>query len=213
MSFVCVCVCVMSMVEDGDQGPFKRPGAVPFNWEIRPGIPKIRTQHHDDGPILLQPPKKLSSLRITKPPPSPPLSSPAVSPFAPPSSFKLKPRQDSHSSGRPPTPYWRCSSARATTLDSGTAAALRQWSHFKSYLQFKKSKKTPDVKKNTGLDSTKTKTMEESDVFYDSETTFSPSSPLSSYLRMKRNESDLSSSEKRIILMMERDRLNWDVVL
>ncbi|KAL0799911.1 hypothetical protein Bca101_055086 [Brassica carinata] len=209
------------MVElDGDQGPFKRPGAVPFNWEIRPGIPKIRTRHYDDGTTLLQPPKKLSTLRITKLPPPSPSSSPAVSPFAPPprpprpSSSRLKPRQDSHSSGPPPTPYWRSSSARATTLDSGTAAALRRWGNFKSLLRFKKSK-TRDVKNNTGLDSTTT-SSEESDVFYDSETTFSPSemsSPLSSYFRMKRNESDLSSSEKRIILMMERDRLNWDVVL
>ncbi|KAF8109885.1 hypothetical protein N665_0089s0006 [Sinapis alba] len=203
------------MVElDGDEGPFKRPGAVPFNWEIRPGIPKIRTQPDDSaGPTLLQPPKKLSPLIITKLPPS----APAVSPFAlpPPSSFKLKPRPDSHSSG---PPHWRCSSARPTKLDSGTATALRRWSLFKSLLRFKKSKTTPDVKNNTGFDSTTT-SLEESDVFYDSKTkttTFPPSEPStlsSSCFRMKRNESDLSSSEKRIILMMERDRLNRDVVV
>ena len=185
------------MVELGGEGPFKRPGAVPFSWEIRPGIPKTRTQPDDDSPTLLKPPKKLSSLRITKLPPSL-SSSPAVSPFAPPPSFKLQPRQDSRSTGPPPTPYWQCSSARATT----TATNWRRWSLLKPLLRFKKSK-TRDVKSNTSLDSMKTSSSE-SDVFYDAETkSFSSSEEeesLSSSFRVKRNESDLSTSGKRIII-------------
>lgn len=65
-----------------DDESFKKPGAVPFKWEIRPGVPKIRTdrQYHrhgkhqelqghgdeeeTDSKQSLSPPRKL------KPPPS-----------------------------------------------------------------------------------------------------------------------------------------------
>ncbi|CAH8351754.1 unnamed protein product [Eruca vesicaria subsp. sativa] len=183
------------MVElDGGEGAFKRPGAVPFNWEIRPGIPKVRTKPHDGTSTLLQPPKKLSSLQLTKLP----SSSPADSSFAPPPSL-----------GPSPTIYCRCSSARAATSLISSATALCRLSLFKSLFRFKKNKTRGNVA-NTGLDSRKTL---KSDIFYGSETTtFSPSksSLLSSSFRMnmKRNESDLSSSEKKIILMMERERVN-----
>lgn len=213
---------------DGDDS-FKRPGAVPFNWEIRPGIPKTRPDHN---PTLLQPPKKLPPLRLKPAPPSNPTSPPSsslisqskirpVSPFAPPpSSFKLKPPPDSdsysHSSG-PPTPYFRSSSPRARLgLDSG--AAFRRWCFPKSLFGLKKSKSGEDVKK-TGQESTSS----ESDNFYESETTFSMSedsshgsassttwgSPKSSFSSrrgspLKRNQSDLSSYEKKTISMMAR---------
>lgn len=35
---------------------FKKPGAVPFNWEIRPGVPKINTQQPKLQPKQLSPP-------------------------------------------------------------------------------------------------------------------------------------------------------------
>ncbi|ESQ34628.1 hypothetical protein EUTSA_v10009307mg [Eutrema salsugineum] len=210
---------------DGE-GSFKRPGAVPFNWEIRPGVPKTRNTQPDD-PTLLQPPKKLPPLRLKQLPPSnqPSPSSPSssiiydsktrpASPFAPPSSlFKLKPHPDSdHHSLRPPTPYWRFSSPRAG-LDSGDS--LRRWRFLKSLVGLKKSKK------KTGEESTSS----DSDIFYESETTFSPSegssrgsvstrrgSPKSSLSSrrgspLKRHQSDLSSYDKKTILMMARDRL------
>ncbi|EEF42117.1 probable ion channel CASTOR [Ricinus communis] len=62
---------------------FKKPGAVPFKWEIRPGVPKI--QHH-------QQPKQLSPPKL--PSPSPPfnLRRPSVSPLPTPQpQLKLKP--------------------------------------------------------------------------------------------------------------------------
>uniref|UniRef100_A0A1J3K425 Uncharacterized protein n=1 Tax=Noccaea caerulescens TaxID=107243 RepID=A0A1J3K425_NOCCA len=217
---------------DGDDS-FKRPGAVPFNWEIRPGVPKTGNPLPDELiPTLLQPPKKLHPLRLKPFPPSnqpsPSSSSSSsvssisktrpVSPFAHPSSFKLKPPPDSDSSHSlgPPEPYWRSSSPRGR-LDSGTSS--RRWRALKSLIGLKKSK-TGDVKK-TGEESTSS----ESDNFYESETTFSPSedssrgsvstrcgSPKSSSpsLRgssLKRIQSDLSSYEKKTIIMMARDRL------
>lgn len=210
---------------DGDDS-FKRPGAVPFIWEIRPGVPKTGNPLPDDLiPTLLQPPKKLHPLRLKPFPPSnqPSPSSPSsssstisktrpASPFAPPSSFKLKPSPDSdspHSLG-PPTPYWRSSSPGTTS---------RRWRSLKSLIGLRKSK-AGDVKK-TGEESTSS----ESDNFYESETTFSPSegssrgsvstrcgSPKSSSpsLRgssLKRIQSDLSSYEKKAIIRMARDRL------
>ncbi|VVB14864.1 unnamed protein product [Arabis nemorensis] len=206
---------------DGDDS-FKRPGAVPFNWEIRPGIPKTRPDH---DPSLLLPPKKLPPLRLkpTPPPPNPISESKIrpVSPFAPPpSSFKLKPPPDSdsysHSSG-PPAPYFGSSSPRARLgLDSG--GSFRRWRFPKSLFGMKKSKSGGDVKK-IGQESTSS----ESDNFYESETTFSTSedssrssvssttwgSPKSSFSSssrrgspLKRNQSDLSSYEKKTISIM-----------
>ncbi|CAA7047839.1 unnamed protein product [Microthlaspi erraticum] len=211
---------------DGDDS-FKRPGAVPFNWEIRPGVPKTRNPQPDD-PVstLLQPPKKLHPLRLkpfppsNQPSPSPSSSSSSVSsisktrpvsPFAPPSSFKLKPSPDSDSSHslRPPEPYWRSSSPTS-----------RRWRSLKSLIGLKKSSKTGDVKK-TGEESTSS----ESDNFYESETTFSASedssrgsvstrcsspktsSPSLRGSSLKRIQSDLSSYEKKTIIRMARDRL------
>ncbi|ESQ27380.1 hypothetical protein EUTSA_v10019445mg [Eutrema salsugineum] len=63
---------------------FKRPGTVPFSWEIRPGVPKTRNSQPGNTP-LLQPPKKLSPLRLKPLSHSQPLNLPALSP--PSSSF------------------------------------------------------------------------------------------------------------------------------
>ncbi|KAF8082479.1 hypothetical protein N665_0824s0027 [Sinapis alba] len=200
------------MVDDDGEGSFKKPGAVPFNWEIRPGIPKTRDPTPDDDvPSLLHPPRKLSPLRLKQLPPSSPPSSPkprAVSPFAPPPYFKAK----TPPASGPPPPFWRSSSARVK-LDSGSA--LPRWRLLKSLIGMKKSK-SRDVKK----------IGEDSDDLYESGTTFSPSegssrgsvatswssqqsssSSSSSSSSLKRNESDLSSSERKVILMMAREHL------
>ncbi|CAH8305219.1 unnamed protein product [Eruca vesicaria subsp. sativa] len=103
---------------------FKRPGTVPFSWEIRPGVPKTRPEN---TPPLLQPPKKLSPLRLKPLSHSQPLLPPALSP--PSSSFistsksrsqspltpsfstpsKLKPPPPSHSGFYSPGPSFRSS--------------------------------------------------------------------------------------------------------
>ncbi|CAN6886998.1 unnamed protein product [Brassica oleracea] len=199
--------------DDGGDGSFKRPGAVPFNWEIRPGIPKTATK--DDVPTLLQPPKKLHPLRLQQlSPPSSPRPR-AVSPFAPPPPY-VKPKPPSASG--PPSPYWRSSSARGK-LESGSP--LRRWRLLKSLIGLKKSIKSRDVKKKDGDQDLMSS---QSDEFYESGTTFSqsegssrgsvgtswssPHSSLSSSSSsLKRNESDLSSSEKKVMLMMARAHL------
>lgn len=109
----------MAIVDVDDS--FKRPGTVPFSWEIRPGVPKTRISQPGHNLLLLQPHKKLSPLRL-KPlshsqpllllPPalSPPSSSfisnsktRPLSPLTPPSfsttPSKLKPPPPSHQSG------------------------------------------------------------------------------------------------------------------
>lgn len=208
------------MVDDDDgESSFKRPGAVPFNWEIRPGIPKTRDLTPDGGydvPTLLQPPKKLSPLQLKQLPPSSsssPPSSPrprAVSPFAPPPPYvKAKPRP---ASSGPPSPYWRSSSARVS------GSALPRWRLLKSLIGMKKKSKSRDVRKNGDEDSTSS----ESGEFYETGTTFSPSeggsskgsvatswssSSSSSSPSLKRNESDLNSSERKVMLMMARAHL------
>ncbi|CAH2033549.1 unnamed protein product [Thlaspi arvense] len=166
---------------DGEAS-FKRPGSVPFDWEIRPGVPRTRDpQPHQ--PSRLQPPKNLPPLRLKQlppsNPPSPSLSSSSsslsdsktrrVSPFAPPT--PLKPCPGSHSSG-PPTPYWRSSSARRPSFNSGDG--LRRWRFLKSLIGLKKSK-SGDSKK-TGEESSSSG----SENFYDLESTFTPSSEGSS---------------------------------
>ncbi|KFK44276.1 hypothetical protein AALP_AA1G237300 [Arabis alpina] len=211
---------------DGDDS-FKRPGAVPFKWEIRPGIPKTRPDH---DPSLLQPPKKLPPLRLNPTPPSiTGTKIRPVSPFAPPSSsFKLKPPPDSDSysnSPGPPTPYFKSSSPRARLgLDSG--ASFRRWRFPKSLFGMKKSKSNGDVKKTS-----QESTSSESDNFYESESTFSTSeessrgsvssttwgSPRSSFSTsssrraspLKRNQSDLSSYEKKTISTMAQNRYHF----
>lgn len=212
---------------NGDES-FKRPGAVPFTWEIRPGVPKTRNHQTDHDPTLLQPPKKLPPLRLKPLPPSPSSSSSLssfsktrpASPFDPPSSFKLKPSPDSTShSSRPPSPYFRSSSPRAG-LNFGDALPK---CFPKSLFGLTKSKS--GFFKKTGEESSSS----ESDNFYESETTFTPSedssqrsvssstrwsSPKSSFSSssrrgspLRRNKSDLSSYEKKTILMMARSRL------
>ncbi|XP_038700507.1 uncharacterized protein LOC119997506 [Tripterygium wilfordii] len=42
-------------VDDEDYS-CKKPGAVPFKWEIRPGVPKIQHDHHKPQPPPLSPP-------------------------------------------------------------------------------------------------------------------------------------------------------------
>ncbi|CAA0229868.1 hypothetical protein AtNW77_Chr1g0024361 [Arabidopsis thaliana] len=215
---------------DGDDS-FKRPGAVPFKWEIRPGVPKTRPG--DDDPALLQPPppNKLPPLKLKSTPPSnspSPSSSSSffsesrsrpVSPFAPPpSSFKLKSPSDSDSNcSASPTPYFRSSSPRA-------GGSLPRCFFPKSLFGLKKSK-SGDLKK-TGQQEPSS-TTSESDNFYESGTTLSPSeedssqgspvssrwsSPKSSFSSrrgspLKRTDSDLSSYEKKTMLMIARSRL------
>ncbi|EOA37092.1 hypothetical protein CARUB_v10010273mg [Capsella rubella] len=213
---------------DGDDS-FKRPGAVPFTWEVRPGVPKTRPGDDDDDdghhPSLLQPPKKLAPLKLKPFPPSS-SSSPSssesrsrpVSPFDPPSSFKLESPSDSdsHCSG-PPTPYFRSSSPRA-------GGSFRGCFFPKSFFGSRKSK-SGGVKK-TGQESSSSPSLSESENFYESGTTFSlsedsrqgsvssrwssPKSSFSSSRRgspLKRTDSDLSSYEKKNILMMTHSRL------
>ncbi|KAL1208019.1 hypothetical protein V5N11_022059 [Cardamine amara subsp. amara] len=189
---------------NGDDS-FKRPGAVPFNWEIRPGVPKTQPDD-DDVPTLIQPPKKLPPLRL-KPlslSPSPSLSSSSsssyiydsksrpVSPFAPPS-FKLKPSPSS----RPLTPYFPSSSTRNGLIFGDALPRCFP----KSLFGLKKSK-NDDVKK-TGQVSSPSSSTSESDDFYESETTFTPSeessqrSVTSSSTRRSSPKSFLSSRSLR----------------
>lgn len=37
---------------------FKKPGAVPFKWEIRPGVPKVRNQPKQPTPVIKPPPAR-----------------------------------------------------------------------------------------------------------------------------------------------------------
>ncbi|RID56309.1 hypothetical protein BRARA_G03516 [Brassica rapa] len=81
-------MAIVAAVDDS----FKRPGTVPFSWEVRPGVPKTRTSQPGTGTgtgngnaPLLQPPKKLSPLRLKPLSHSQPLLPPALSP--PSSSF------------------------------------------------------------------------------------------------------------------------------
>ncbi|CAN8292006.1 unnamed protein product [Cochlearia groenlandica] len=211
------------MVVDDEEGTFKREGAVPFNWEIRPGVPKTRP---DDPTLPLPPHLRLKPLPPSNPPPPPSSSTYSISdfktrpdsPFAPPpSSFKPSPDPRFHCSG-PLTPYFRS----LEKLDSGSAS--RRWRYVKSLFgsKKKKSSKSGGDSKKSGQESTSS----ESDNFYESETTFStsgessrgsvstrwssPKSSLSSSRRgspLKRNQSDLSSYEKKTIIMMARYRL------
>lgn len=117
----------MAIVAAAVDDSFKRPGTVPFSWEVRPGVPKTRVSQPGNGDTpLLQPPKKLSPLRL-KPlsrsqsllPPalSPPSSSfisssksRSLSPLAPsfPTPSKLKPPPPSSQSGLySPAPSFR----------------------------------------------------------------------------------------------------------
>ncbi|XP_010471933.1 PREDICTED: leucine-rich repeat extensin-like protein 5 [Camelina sativa] len=74
----------MAIVDVDDS--FKRPGTIPFSWEIRPGVPKTRIpQPGNTTTPFLHPPKKLSPLRLKPLSHSQPLYPPALSP--PSSSF------------------------------------------------------------------------------------------------------------------------------
>ncbi|KAL1214571.1 hypothetical protein V5N11_007466 [Cardamine amara subsp. amara] len=79
----------MAIVDVDDS--FKRPGTIPFSWEIRPGVPKTRisqpgkTNTTTTTSPFLHPPKKLSPLRLKPLSHSQPLLPPALSP--PSSSF------------------------------------------------------------------------------------------------------------------------------
>lgn len=75
----------MAIVDVDDS--FKRPGTVPFSWEIRPGVPKTRISQPGNTTTtpFLHPPKKLSPLRLKPLSHSQPLLPPALSP--PSSSF------------------------------------------------------------------------------------------------------------------------------
>lgn len=58
---------------------FVKPGAIPFKWEIRPGVPKIQQQPPPSPPPPQKPKQPLKPLQSLKQPP-PPLSAP-LSPF------------------------------------------------------------------------------------------------------------------------------------
>ncbi|CAI0395684.1 unnamed protein product [Linum tenue] len=46
---------------------FKKPGAVPFKWEIRPGVPKLQHHHHRQNKQHSPLPKKLSPPALSPP--------------------------------------------------------------------------------------------------------------------------------------------------
>ncbi|KAL3572806.1 hypothetical protein D5086_026710 [Populus alba] len=69
---------------------FKKPGAVPFKWEIRPGVPKIQQQQlqqkqQKKPPTLPSPPPPFSHIQQKKelPPPTLPSTSPPFSHLSP----------------------------------------------------------------------------------------------------------------------------------
>lgn len=66
---------------------FGQPGAVPFKWEIRPGVPKAPHRHHQRSST--NPPQKL------RPPPSSPLYSFLSPPELRTDSFRSAPRSRS----------------------------------------------------------------------------------------------------------------------
>ncbi|EXB60118.1 hypothetical protein L484_013383 [Morus notabilis] len=53
----------------GVDDSFKKPGSVPFKWEIKPGVPKVQSQQQQtkQQPPLQEPPSPLRKLR---PPPA-----------------------------------------------------------------------------------------------------------------------------------------------
>ncbi|RWV96500.1 hypothetical protein GW17_00040779 [Ensete ventricosum] len=58
---------------EGDDDSFKRPGSVPFNWEIQPGVPKhtnSTSQHRRCLPQQLSPPPAMLSPSQSPSPPS-----------------------------------------------------------------------------------------------------------------------------------------------
>ncbi|XWS15156.1 hypothetical protein CRYUN_Cryun35bG0070100 [Craigia yunnanensis] len=55
---------------------FKKPGAVPFKWEIRPGVPKVQQQQKQQEQSLPQ--KQKQQKQKQPPPPLPPPASPFI---------------------------------------------------------------------------------------------------------------------------------------
>ncbi|XP_010539662.1 PREDICTED: proline-rich receptor-like protein kinase PERK10 [Tarenaya hassleriana] len=115
---------------------FKRPGAVPFSWEIRPGVPKTQTSQPDN----LNPPKKLSPLRL-KPlsqplhPPPPQIQPPSssfianrrpLSPLAPPSFSTPSPSPSSRLKP-PPASVFYSPGPRAMSFRSSPRALSERW--------------------------------------------------------------------------------------
>ncbi|KAJ9146264.1 hypothetical protein P3X46_028551 [Hevea brasiliensis] len=76
-----LCLLKADMAVDDIDDSFKKPGAVPFKWEIRPGVPKIHTHQQKLQPKQLSPP--------ALPSPSPPFT-PHRSPPTPRTQQKLK---------------------------------------------------------------------------------------------------------------------------
>ncbi|XVF39282.1 hypothetical protein PTKIN_Ptkin01aG0022200 [Pterospermum kingtungense] len=58
---------------------FKKPGAVPFKWEIRPGVPKVQQQQRKLQE--LSQPVKMKQKQLKQKQPPPPLLRPPASPF------------------------------------------------------------------------------------------------------------------------------------
>lgn len=59
-------------VDDYDDHSFTKPGAIPFQWEIKPGVPKIQYQQQKQLPPQTPPPSRSHSHKHLqlKPPPS-----------------------------------------------------------------------------------------------------------------------------------------------
>ncbi|XP_022768126.1 POU domain, class 6, transcription factor 2-like [Durio zibethinus] len=70
---------------------FKKPGAVPFKWEIRPGVPKVQQQQkqHEQSLPQKQKPQKPKQ----PPPPLPPPASPFINQRSLPTPAGASPRQ------------------------------------------------------------------------------------------------------------------------
>ncbi|KAG2254943.1 hypothetical protein Bca52824_085079 [Brassica carinata] len=116
-------MAIVATVDDS----FKRPGTVPFSWEVRPGVPKTRVFNPEPEPETLlfsslprNSPLRLKPLSHSQPlfPPalSPPSSSfisssksRSLSPLAPsfPTPSKLKPPPPSQSGLYSPAPSFR----------------------------------------------------------------------------------------------------------
>ncbi|XP_009128225.1 uncharacterized protein LOC103853071 [Brassica rapa] len=112
---------------------FKRPGTVPFSWEIRPGVPKTPP---GNTPLLqLQPPNYLSPLRLKPLSHSQPFLPPELSP--PSSSFisksksrslsPLAPSFSTPSNLKPPPPSHSGFSSSGPSFRSSPRAFSERW--------------------------------------------------------------------------------------
>ncbi|GMI90852.1 hypothetical protein like AT1G77400 [Hibiscus trionum] len=84
----------------------RKPGAVPFKWEIRPGVPKVQQKQRQPPPQLSPPASPFINQRSSPtPPPGPPKQKLKPPPAG---SYSPEPRTQSFRS----TPHARCESFR-----------------------------------------------------------------------------------------------------